>query len=73
MIKLISQNGEIANGINEYVVDNKDELNKIKYCDMGSTAFIIETQETYVLNGKREWVLKKVNIINSNPDEDNRY
>ena len=73
MIKLISQNGKIVNGINEYIIDTKDELNKIKYCDMGSVVFVIETQETYILNGKKEWILKENNVINSNPEEDNDY
>lgn len=73
MIKLISQNGEVVNGVNEYIVDNKDELNSIKCCDMGSIVFIIETQETYILNGNKEWVLKETNITNSDPSGDNGY
>ena len=59
MIKLVEQNGKNSYGIKEYVIDTKNELyTNIFYCDMGSTAFIIETQEIYILNGQQEWVLK---------------
>lgn len=60
MIKILSQNGKIAYGVKEYIIDKKEELNTYNFqCDMGSSVFIIETQETYILNGKNEWILKE--------------
>lgn len=60
MIKILSQNGKIAYGVKEYIIDKKEELNTYNFqCDTGSSVFIIETQETYILNGKNEWILKE--------------
>lgn len=60
MIKILSQNGKIAYGVKEYIIDKKEELNTYNFqCDMGSSVFIIETQEAYILNGKNEWILKE--------------
>ena len=58
MIKILSQNGKTTYGINEYIVDNVDELETIKYkCSMGSKAYAINMNETYILSGSNEWVL----------------
>lgn len=58
MIKLLKQNGKTIYGIKEYIVDNVDELETIKCkCSMGSKAYAINMNETYILSGSNEWVL----------------
>lgn len=46
---------------NDFTCDTEEDLEKIiQYGKQGSTAFIIETSETYMLNGERQWI--KVNL-----------
>ncbi len=46
-------------GINEYICDSHADLEKIPKdtLSMGSMAFIIDSEEIYILNSKKEWVI----------------
>ena len=57
---LIKQGSRTDYNYKEYVLDTKNDLAIIntKDCCAGSTAYIIETKEVYMLNSKKEWVLQ---------------
>ena len=57
---LIKQGSRTDYNSKEYVLDTKNDLATIntKDCCAGSTAYIIETKEVYMLNSKKEWVLQ---------------
>ena len=58
MIKMTETNGNIQYNVNSYVCDTEEEVQKLPLnASMGSTAFVIETSNLYMLNGQREWVL----------------
>ena len=61
MINLYSQNGEVEYRITEYTLDTAADLEKLpefsKTAAPGSSAFVIETSEVYMMNSNREWVL----------------
>ena len=70
MVSLYKQDGEILYGIKEFFLDSKEDLvdlpTKIR---SGSSALVIPTGETYILNGNKEWILlggEKSSI--NNPD-----
>lgn len=53
---LISTNGDIQYNINEYVVDEFNDLKKLpSNCKMGSIAYCIADGNYYVKNSKGEW------------------
>lgn len=59
MYKIISNDGDIAYGIKEFVCDTPDDLEDLpscSTCSMGSVAIIISTAEIFMLNSKKEWV-----------------
>lgn len=51
-------NGRKPNMVRRFVVDAKADLSEINISQLlpGSTAFIIETSETYMLNNQFSWV-----------------
>lgn len=57
---LIRQGSRTDYNYKEYILDTKNDLATIntKDCCAGSTAYIIETKEVYMLNSKKEWVLQ---------------
>lgn len=58
MIQLTATNGKTSYNQDEYVVDaveDLDEILKHKSAAMGSTAFVIETSQVFMLNGEGEW------------------
>jgi hypothetical protein len=63
---ILKQNGQNAYNIKEFVVDTWDEeqeetLNQLGISSApGSTCFVIDTSEYYMLNTKKKWV--KVNL-----------
>ena len=63
MIGVISQNGNTQYGISDFVVDNIKELNELttKNIKMGSTAFCIENNSKYILNGENKWKIQNSN------------
>lgn len=59
-ITIISNSGIKAYGIKHYTVDTTKDLENLPTnITAGSTAFIIETSEKYMLNTKKEW--KQIN------------
>jgi hypothetical protein len=61
--KILNQNGQNTYNLKEIIVDsyNKEEMDKLaKTTAPGSTCFVIDTSEYYMLNTKYEWV--KVNL-----------
>ena len=61
MISIGANRNRKAYGIKHYNIDTEDELKKIDVSRevMGTTAFVIETSQRYMLNGSKEW--KKIN------------
>ena len=41
-----------------YIADTLEDLKKIPMCSMGSTCYVIETAEKYMINSKGEWILQ---------------
>ena len=57
MIGLMKQSGHITYGLKEYVVDSEDDIDLLPLdCPMGSSAFVIQTGDMYMMNGNHEWV-----------------
>ena len=58
MVSILFENGKKNSMYKEYVVDKEEEIAKVckSNCCVGSTIFIIENQNLYMLNGKDEWV-----------------
>ena len=57
MIGIMKNSGHVTYGLKEFVVDCESDIDLLPLdCVMGSTAFIIETGEVYMINGKKEWV-----------------
>ena len=61
MVNTLSINGKPIYGINEYICDEEADLEDLNNSDClpGSTAYIIETGNVYILSGKIEWVKMK--------------
>ena len=62
MISIGANRNRKAYGIKHYNLDTEAELKNINTSKevMGTTAFVIETSQRYMLNGSKEW--KKINI-----------
>lgn len=62
MAFIAANGGRTAYGIKRFIFDTMEELAKVNTTDLypGSTAFIIDTSDNYMLNSKLEW--KKVNL-----------
>ena len=43
-----------------YIADSLEDLDKIPLCGMGSTVWVIETAEKYMINSKGEWILQTI-------------
>lgn len=57
MIKMTETNGNIQYDVNSYVCDTEDDVTLLPTkVSMGSTAFVIETSNIYMLNSNKEWV-----------------
>lgn len=59
VMKTVAKNPNIS--FREFVCDTVDELSEIDLSGaaMSSTCYVIETGETYILNGKKEWKIYK--------------
>lgn len=62
-----------AYGVKHFVVDDKSDLNLLRkdLLFMGSTAYVINSEEKYVVNGNKNWVLMSTNNSSDWPGEDN--
>ena len=49
-----------------FIADTLADLEKIPICSMGSTCYIIETSEKYMINSEGKWILQ-VSGSNKNP------
>lgn len=57
MIGIMKNSGHVTYGLKEYVVDSESDIELLPVDGvMGSSAFVIESGEVYMLNGKKEWV-----------------
>ena len=57
MIGIMKDAGKVTYGLKEYVVDTAAEVDLLPTnCAMGSSAFVIETGEVYILNSEKVWV-----------------
>lgn len=66
MINITSQYGQTAYNVVKLVLDSTDDLVYLsKDYAPGSTAFIIDTSESYMLNSKKEW--KKIKVSSVDP------
>jgi hypothetical protein len=65
MISIGANRNKLAYGIKHYNLDTEADLQNINVSReiMGTTAFVIETSERYMLNGSKEW--KKIKTANS--------
>lgn len=58
MIKIVSQNGQVAYDVYEYVVDTFDDIQTIPTrVGAGSSALVIDSSEVYMKNNEGAWVL----------------
>ena len=57
---LVKQGSRTDYNYKEYVLDTKNDLVNINTseCCPGSIAYIIDSNELYILNSKKEWVLQ---------------
>lgn len=56
MYKIIKNDNDVTYGIKEFALDSIADLKTLPKCEMGSTAFIIESGEVYIKNSAGEWV-----------------
>ena len=57
MIGIMKDAGKNAYNLKDYVVDTAAEVNLLPTnCAMGSSAFVIETGDLYMLNSSGKWV-----------------
>lgn len=60
MINPISINGKPVYGIYEYLCDYETDVEKLPTgAAPGSTAYVVETGDIYILNGLKKWVKMK--------------
>lgn len=55
MIRLYSRNNKIQYDIDHYVVDNIEALKNLVPSNMGDTAYVIRTAETYMADSAHDW------------------
>ena len=57
MYSLYAHGEDIAYGINKYIADTETDIELLPTnVAPGSSAFVISTSQTYMLNNKREWI-----------------
>ena len=53
---ILSQNGEVQYGVNEFVIDSPEDLKKLPdKTAMGSSALCLSNSEVYMKNSSGEW------------------
>ena len=55
MIQIMSSNGEVQYGVNDYVIDFDSELDQIVRAEAGSTAYSIESGTTFIKDNSKNW------------------
>ena len=73
MYKIVKSNGDIAHDITEFMVDTVEDIATLPpHAGMGSKAYVIESGELYIKNGKKEWRRASTSSgsgTGSNPDD----
>ena len=60
MINIVKTGDRKTSYVKEFTADTPEEISLLPHCpDTGysSTCFVISSSETYILNGRNEWVL----------------
>ena len=57
MITIGANGGKIAYGLNYYILDYESDKIDLTEKTMGSTCFVIETSNYYMLNSKGNWII----------------
>lgn len=66
MYSLYANDDDILYGIQKYIVDTEEDMENLpNHTRAGSTAFVIETSTTYILNHSKEW--KKIKDNSATP------
>ena len=56
MYSLYANDDDILYGIQKYIVDTESDMETLpNHAKAGSTAFVIETSKTYILNHSKVW------------------
>lgn len=73
MISIGANRNKKAYGIKHYNLDTEADLSQINVNRevMGTTAFVIETSQRYMLNGSKEW--KKISNSNGGGSNNNDF
>lgn len=70
-ISIYSNSGNINYGIKHFTLDTIKDLEKISInYTPGSTIYISESSETYILNNSHKWILFNNNNNNNNNNEE---
>lgn len=70
-ISIISNSGIKTYGIKHFIVDTEAEVNTVSTdCAPGSTIFILETSQSYMLNTKHKWISVNLNSAGGNSSSD---
>lgn len=57
MYSLYANDDDILYGIQKYIVDTEEEMQSLpNHARAGSTAFVIDTSTTYILNHNKKWI-----------------
>lgn len=69
---ILKQNGQDTYNLKELVVDSFNEISTINKNQIapGSTCFVIDTSEYYMLNTKKEWIKVKLSGNQPGSEED---
>ena len=61
MFSVLANRKKIAYGQKDFILDFETDITELPTdCEVGSTAFVIESSKTYMLNHQKHWV--KVNL-----------
>ena len=55
MVRKLSQGNRVAYTMSKWLCDDLEELSKITKCPMGSTAYVIHTRDTYMMDSEGVW------------------
>jgi hypothetical protein len=63
--RISTQAGKVTYNLKELIADTYNDISKINVTSLapGSTVFVIDTSECYMLNSKKEWKLVHFNCV----------
>ena len=63
MFKVINQSGHTAYGLKEFICDTEADISNLSLDEIpGSTAFVIASKKTYMMNNQHKWIDITVNF-----------